>query len=99
MDHLHKGAHQWLIEFEEMPPDPEIFTRILDRSLMDLNSDYEAKRRDTGTMDPPVITAVRKGCFYRWLAVNDKLGGQNKVPRLWSTREYAEALLRINEKL
>lgn len=99
MDGKRKGSHQWLIEFEQMPPAMDQFTQILDESLMDLNSDYEAKRRDTGTMDPPTITVVKKGCFYRWLALNDKLGGQNKVPRLWSTREYVEALLKINEGL
>jgi len=66
---------------------------------MDVNSDYHAKRLDTGTMDPPQITSMKKGSFYRWLAMNDKLGGQSKVPRLWSNRDYVEALLEINEKL
>ncbi|NLH22922.1 MAG: GH3 auxin-responsive promoter family protein, partial [Bacteroidales bacterium] len=99
MDGQKKGAHQWLIEFETVPPDPAVFKGILDRSLMDVNSDYHAKRLDTGTMDPPQITSMKKGSFYRWLAMNDKLGGQSKVPRLWSNRDYVEALLEINEKL
>ncbi|HOO43269.1 MAG TPA: GH3 auxin-responsive promoter family protein, partial [Bacteroidales bacterium] len=99
MDTRKKGTHQWLIEFESMPPDMETFTQILDRALMDQNSDYEAKRLDTGTMDMPQITSMKTGSFYRWMALNDKLGGQNKVPRLWSTRQYAEALLKINEGL
>lgn len=99
MDGQNKGSHQWLIEFETPPHDPEAFKGILDRSLMDVNSDYHAKRLDTGTMDPPQITSMKKGSFYRWLAMNNKLGGQNKVPRLWSNREYVEGLLEINEKL
>ncbi len=99
MDTQQKGTHQWLIEFEALPTDMETFTRILDRALMDQNSDYEAKRLDTGTMDMPQITSMKTGSFYRWMALNDKLGGQNKVPRLWSTRQYAEALLKINEGL
>lgn len=99
MDTQQKGTHQWLIEFESLPTDMETFTRILDRALMDQNSDYEAKRLDTGTMDMPQITSMKTGSFYRWMALNDKLGGQNKVPRLWSTRQYAEALLKINEGL
>ena len=99
MDGQNKGAHQWLIEFEKMPPDPEAFCGMLDKALMEVNSDYQAKRLDTGTMDPPLITSLKQGSFYRWLAFNNKLGGQTKVPRLWNTREYAEALLEFNEKL
>ena len=72
---------------------------MLDKALMEVNSDYQAKRLDTGTMDPPLITSLKQGSFYRWLAFNNKLGGQTKVPRLWNTREYAEALLEVNEKL
>ncbi|MFA5452965.1 MAG: GH3 auxin-responsive promoter family protein, partial [Candidatus Methanomethylophilaceae archaeon] len=94
-----KGAHQWLIEFESKPADMENFIRILDRSLMDQNSDYEAKRLHTGTMDIPQVNSMKTGCFYRWRALNNKLGGQNKVPRLWNTRQYAEDLLKINEGL
>ena len=99
MDTRRKGAHQWLIEFETMPQDLKTFTEILDKELMQVNSDYEAKRLHTGTMDPPRIEPMKKGCFYRWMALNDKLGGQSKVPRLWNNRDYVEDLLGINESL
>jgi hypothetical protein len=66
---------------------------------MQVNSDYHAKRMDTGTMDPPQLVLMKKGSFYKWMAQNDKLGGQHKVPRLWNTRQYAEVLLKVNESI
>ena len=38
-----KGRHQWFIEFEKMPPSMEEFASLLDKTLQELNSDYEAK--------------------------------------------------------
>jgi hypothetical protein len=38
-----------------------------------------------------------EGTFYKWLREKNKLGGQNKVPRLSNTRELVEQLLRISE--
>jgi hypothetical protein len=43
----------------------------------------------------PVVRAVPKGTFNKWLKSKDKLGGQNKVPRLSNTREYIEDLYNI----
>ena len=39
-----KGAHQWLIEFEKEPDNKEKFIEVLDKTLQDINSDYEAKQ-------------------------------------------------------
>jgi hypothetical protein len=50
-------------------------------------------------MDPPQLVLMKKGSFYKWMAQNDKLGGQHKVPRLWNTRQYAEVLLKVNESI
>lgn len=94
-----KGAHQWLIEFESLPSDLEHFVSVLDKQLMQANSDYHAKRLDTGAMGPPQLVVMKKNSFYKWMAQNNRLGGQNKVPRLWSDRKYAEGLLKINESI
>jgi len=94
-----KGAHQWLIEFEKAPEDTDLFVRLLDSAIMEHNSDYEAKRLHTGTMDSPHVVILNKGCFYKWMAQENRLGGQSKVPRLWGTRQYVETLLKINEQL
>jgi len=93
----HKGAHEWLIEFEKDPDDFEKFKELLDKNLQNLNSDYEAKRYKNMTLEPPKIHKARPGLFYNWLKQKGKLGGQNKVPRLSNQREFMEELLRMNQ--
>lgn len=92
-----KGRHQWLIEFGQQPQSLELFTATLDNKLKQLNSDYEAKRYNDITLDPPTVTIARDGLFYEWLKGKGKLGGQNKVPRLANNREYIDSLLAINQ--
>ena len=91
-----KGSHEWIIEFSKEPDDMNKFTEILDLSLQSLNSDYEAKRYKDSTLELPKITKGRKNLFYDWLRSRNKLGGQNKIPRLSNSREYVEELLGIN---
>ncbi|TRZ44433.1 GH3 auxin-responsive promoter family protein [Robertkochia solimangrovi] len=94
-----KGAHEWLIEFRKMPDSIDHFARALDESLKSLNSDYEAKRYLNMTLNHPVLNVARKNLFYDWLKLNDKLGGQHKVPRLSNNRIYLEELLQMNGTL
>ena len=91
-----KGSHEWIIEFSKEPDDMNKFTEILDLSLQSLNSDYEAKRHKNSTLELPKIIKGRKNLFYDWLRSRNKLGGQNKIPRLSNSREYVEELLGIN---
>lgn len=91
-----KGCHQWFIEFEKAPPSIDIFTRLLDKHLQELNSDYEAKRYKEISLQPLKITVAREGAFYDWLKQRGKLGGQHKIPRLGNDRTYIEELLAIN---
>jgi GH3 auxin-responsive promoter len=90
-----KGTHEWMIEFEKDPADIELFRNFLDEALMSLNSDYEAKRYKDITLEKPLIRTLRKGTFYNWLQEKNKLGGQNKVPRLSNERKYLEELSAI----
>ena len=91
-----KGAHEWLIEFKTPPNNLEEFNLLFDKSLQSLNSDYEAKRQNNMTLNPPKINVARKDLFYDWLKHNDKLGGQHKIPRLSNSREYLDELLSMN---
>lgn len=93
-----KGAHEWVIEFKTPPKDIRSFSRILDQSLQEVNSDYEAKRFNNTTLNAPTIHCARHRLFYDWLKQENKLGGQHKVPRLSNSREYLEALLLLNER-
>ena len=93
-----KGSHQWVIEFQVPPSDPERFTDVLDRTLQQVNSDYEAKRFKDTTLLRPTVTRVPQGTFYAWMKRRGKIGGQNKVPRLSNDRTYIEQLLDQNER-
>jgi len=95
MDTSSKGSHEWIIEFEKAPQDLKKFITILDSALKSVNSDYEAKRHKDLNLILPVVRPVPAGTFNKWLKAKDKLGGQNKVPRLSNSREYIEDLYTI----
>ncbi|HON70635.1 MAG TPA: GH3 auxin-responsive promoter family protein [Tenuifilum sp.] len=94
-----KGCHEWFIEFVKQPSSIEEFARVLDSTLCEVNSDYEAKRAKNVTLDFPVVTSAAPGTFFEWMRQRGKLGGQNKVPRLSNTREYIDELLAIHNQL
>ena len=80
-----------------MPDSPEKFAQILDDTLKEVNSDYEAKRQNDLALQPLEIIVARKGLFHDWLDSKGKLGG-HKVPRLSNTREHIEEMLKLNFK-
>ncbi|MES2372003.1 MAG: GH3 auxin-responsive promoter family protein [Bacteroidota bacterium] len=88
-----KGAHEWLIEFDEAPEATEQFAYELDCALKSLNSDYEAKRYKDIALTLPHVQSLRKGVFRDWLKSKGKLGGQHKVPRLSNNRKYLEEII------
>ena len=92
MEGKEKGAHEWMIEFKDIPVNINEFQKILDDAIQSLNSDYEAKRYNNMTLNPLVINVARKNLFYDWLKDRDKLGGQHKIPRLSNQRDYLEQL-------
>lgn len=98
MDADAKCRHQWLVEFAVMPDSLERFARILDESLQQINSDYEAKRYKNITLQALELVVARPNLFHDWLKEKGKLGGQHKVPRLSNTREYIDELLRLNQE-
>ncbi len=87
------GGHEWIIEFDTMPANLEAFTDILDNTLRELNSDYDAKRFKNMALKRPLIHQAPQGTFYNWLRDKGKLGGQHKVPRLANERKYVEDIL------
>lgn len=97
MEGRKKGAHEWIIEFKIPPKDLTLFTKSLDTALMDVNSDYEAKRFNNTTLTMPKVHLARQKLFYDWLKQKDKLGGQHKVPRLSNKRDFIEELLHLNK--
>lgn len=87
------GAHEWLLEFEQEPADIHLFTEVLDETLKKINSDYEAKRSYNLSLNPPIIRVLPKDSFYNWMKKRNKIGGQNKVPRLSNDRKIVESIL------
>lgn len=87
-----KGSHEWLIEFEIEPSDMDMFIKLLDETLKSINSDYEAKRFRDINLVMPVVKSVPAGTFNKWLKSKNKLGGQNKIPRLSNSREYIDEI-------
>jgi acyl-CoA synthetase (AMP-forming)/AMP-acid ligase II len=88
-----RGRHEWLVEFLAAPCDLAEFARVVDQTLMSLNTDYRTKRAGDVGMVRPEITPLPAGTFYRWMRANGKLGDQHKVPRVTNDRAVACALL------
>lgn len=86
------GGHEWFIEFIDRPSDLNYFTKVLDDELKTLNSDYEAKRSHNLSLQMPIIRSLVKGTFYNFQHSINKVGGQNKVPKLSNNRSYVEKL-------
>jgi hypothetical protein len=92
-----QGCHEWLIEFTKEPLDMNLFIQQLDSALMEVNSDYEAKRHKGLMLQVPLVIKVGKGVFNTWLKKQNKLGPQNKIPRLMNNRTVAEQILQLNQ--
>ena len=92
------GCHEWVIAFDRKPRDLEKFKLVLDQTIRNLNSDYDAKRYKNMTLSAPVIHVAPPRLFYRWLKQKGKLGGQNKIPKLNNNREFLNELLDLIKK-
>lgn len=89
------GGHEWIIEFEQKPDNIEKFTDILDQTLREINSDYDAKRYKDMALRRPLLHVASEGTFYHWMKSRGKLGGQHKVPRLANDRAYVDEILKM----
>jgi hypothetical protein len=85
-----QACHQWIIEFHHPPRDVRRFIEVLDQSLKELNSDYEAKRSFDLMLKKPLLMIAPEGTFISWLESKNKLGGQHKIPRLQNDRKMIE---------
>jgi hypothetical protein len=90
-----QGAHEWIIEFEKEPSDLAYFSEVLDLTLREINSDYDAKRYKNMALQAPLVHLAPKGTFYNWMKSRGKLGGQHKVPRLSNDRSYIDDILKL----
>jgi len=89
-----KGGHHWVIEFEIAPDNIEKFADLLDLNLQKANSDYEAKRFKDLALERLALTPVPPKTFFQWMKSRNKIGNQNKVPRLSNSRDYVDSILK-----
>ncbi len=93
MDGGKRGSHEWVVEFSKAPKELCTFAAVLDQTLRDNNSDYDAKRSYDLVLGPPIVHVAPEGTFYGWMRSRGKLGGQHKVPRLSNHREFIDGVL------
>ena len=89
------GGHEWIIEFEKQPNNFEAFIDVMDETLREINSDYDAKRFKDMALRRPKVHNAPANTFYNWLKNRGKLGGQHKVPRLANDRQYVDEILKL----
>lgn len=90
-----KGRMQFAIEFSKLPDDISAYQKLLDENLQAENSNYKQKRTNNLALDSLEVITLPEGTFYKWLSSKNKLGGQNKVPRLVNGRTVIEEILVI----
>ncbi|PWH85808.1 GH3 auxin-responsive promoter family protein [Brumimicrobium oceani] len=95
MEEGKQGGHEWIVEFNKEPDNMEEFSQILDDTLRELNSDYDAKRTKNLTLNFPIVHKAEPNLFENWLKSKGKLGGQHKVPRLSNDRKILEEVLKL----
>lgn len=84
--------HEWLIEFANEPKDMEQFANDIDERLRKLNVYYDDLIAGS-ILTRLKITSLERNAFINYMKSQGKLGGQNKVPRLFNDRKIADAII------
>ena len=78
-----RGGHLFIVELDSAPAgQEEKFAAALDAALARLNADYAAHRQGGYGLRPPRVMLAPPGSFAAWMRHRNRLGGQNKVPRV-----------------
>ncbi len=83
--------HEWFIEFENEPENPEAFAEALDDAMRKQNMYYDDLIVGN-VLRKVVVTKVIKNGFQDYMKSIGKLGGQNKIPRLSNDRKIVDLL-------
>lgn len=90
-----KGKIQFAVEFSTPPQNLKEYETVLDENLQLENSNYRQKRTNSLALSLCEVISISGGGFYRWLSSRNKLGGQNKVPRLVNGRSVMDEVLKF----
>ena len=85
--------HEWFIEFENEPENPDAFAEALDNAMRKQNIYYDDLIVGN-VLRKVVVTKVVKNGFQDYMKSIGKLGGQNKIPRLSNDRKIVDLLQR-----
>jgi hypothetical protein len=83
--------HEWFIEFENEPENPDAFAETLDNAMRKQNIYYDDLIVGN-VLRKVVVTKVVKNGFQDYMKSIGKLGGQNKIPRLSNDRKIVDVL-------
>lgn len=86
--------HEWFVEFDRSPKDLKAFAVKINKILCEKNI-YYFDLIEGNMLQPLIIREVPKDGFRTYLKSKGKLGGQNKMPRLANTRQYADELIKV----
>ncbi len=86
-----KSYHEWFVEFENEPENLANFTNKVDANLRKKNVYYDDLIAGN-ILQTLRINRMKKNGFIDYMKSINKLGGQNKVPRLSNDRVLADAL-------
>lgn len=89
--------HEWFVEFEEPPAEPELFLQLLDQSMQRQNVYYRDLVQGS-VLRPLIVSSVKAGSFTAYMKTQGKLGGQNKIPRLQNNRSIGDFLTPFVER-
>ncbi len=84
--------HEWFIEFGKEPSNIAVLASKVDLALQKKNLYYFDLVKGK-ILQPLIIRHLKKDTFIKYMRSQDKLGGQNKVPRLTNDRKIADGLI------
>jgi len=79
-------SHTWWIGTDN-PGDGTNIKDRLDSILCSLNDDYKTER--TAALKEIKVNLISNDLFYKWMKINNKLGGSHKFPRVLSNKQIA----------
>jgi len=78
-------AHKWYIGTDD-PVDASHLNELLDEKLKILNDDYRVER--ASALNNLIVEVVPSIVFYNWMKMNNKVGAQNKFPRVMKNAQF-----------
>jgi hypothetical protein len=85
--------HHWYME-KQVGIDSDKLMELIDRKLCRLNDDYQYVRKHA--LSQPVLTYLPNDSFYEYMKSHNKLGAQNKMPRVLNQEQAKQWLYFIN---